>query len=377
MVGRTLAIITVLLILAVPLGAAPTIAAPGSGGGCETAWTLVPAPRPDRGIGFLTSVTVVSANEAWAAGLSSRRDFTHEQPLFEHWDGAAWSIVPSPSLAGDAGINDIAAVASDDVWAVGSGPEGVLVEHWDGDAWHVVSAPSQNAYTSLHSLSATSADDVWASGTIEYHRRASDPLVEHWDGTTWSVAPVPPSPKQAERLFGVAATSSNDVWVGGQAYPGNGVFTATLVLHWDGSAWTRVDNPNPAIHGFNVFYDLAAVSSDDVWAVGTTSNNRPLTEQWDGTRWRIVDVSVAHGEQLGGVAAARSTDVRATGDFPLLRPVVMGWDGTRWSEQPTPPTPKSHAVLLGIAFGAGVYWAVGWTGMSHKTAPIVERACAA
>src|SRR5205823_15016220 len=190
-------------------------------------WTVVKASRPDRGISLLDSVTVVSATEAWAAGESLDRDFSNIKPLFEHWNGTAWSIVPSPSLGGDGSIGDIAAVATDDVWAVGRGPAGVLVEHWDGTSWAIVPAPSSNVYSLLYSVSATSADDVWAAGTAEHTGRASDPLVEHWDGSAWSVELVPASPKQAEQLAGVTAISPSEVWADGESYSRHGVFTGS------------------------------------------------------------------------------------------------------------------------------------------------------
>ena len=134
---------------------------------------------------------------------------------------------------------------------------------------------------------------------------------------------------------------------------------------------------NPAIHGFNAFYGVTAVAADDVWAAGTTRNNEPLTEHWDGARWAIIPVSVPDGEELAGVAAAGATDVRAIGVFPLPHTVVLAWEGSQWSDQSTPPTPKTHGGFEGIAYGAGAYWAVGWTGMNHKLLPLIERACVA
>ena len=54
-----------------------------------------------------------------------------------HWDGSSWTIVPSASSGT---LNGVAAVASNDVWAVGSivvGSDQTLIEHWNGSQWQV------------------------------------------------------------------------------------------------------------------------------------------------------------------------------------------------------------------------------------------------
>ena len=70
----------------------------------------------------------------------------------------------------------------------------------------------------------------------------------------------------------------------------------TATVHYDGSAWTVVDSPNPATYD-NSFYGVQTVSSNDVWAVGEacTGNGcesiQTLVERWDGTTWTVVPSS--------------------------------------------------------------------------------------
>jgi len=99
-------------------------------------------------------------------------DFGFPQTLIEHWNGSTWSIVPSPN-AGDGGeLKAVAAVSASDVWAVGNslgpgnGVKKTLVEHWDGSAWSVVPSPSPDMFTddSLLSVAARSSQEVWAVG---------------------------------------------------------------------------------------------------------------------------------------------------------------------------------------------------------------------
>src|SRR5690242_2036934 len=41
-------------------------------------------------------------------------------------------------------------------------------------------------------------------------------------------------------LFAVAARATNDVWAAGDVGE-----TQTLIMHWDGTQWSRVTSPNP------------------------------------------------------------------------------------------------------------------------------------
>jgi hypothetical protein len=45
-------------------------------------------------------------------------------------------------------------------------------------------------------------------------------------------------------LDAVTATSANNVWAVGD-YETSGPIIHTLILHWNGKAWTRVPSPSP------------------------------------------------------------------------------------------------------------------------------------
>jgi hypothetical protein len=75
-----------------------------------------------------------------------------DQTLIEHWNGARWTVVPSPDPGGSSQDNDlwgVAAVATGDVWAVGGvgsfldpDASSPLALHWDGASWTQVSVPA-------------------------------------------------------------------------------------------------------------------------------------------------------------------------------------------------------------------------------------------
>src|SRR4051812_1248074 len=76
----------------------------------------------------------------------------------------------------------------------------------------------------------------------------------------WSVVPSPNVGTAANSLNGVAAVSPNDVWAVGTST------NATLTEHYNGSQWNVVSSPssgtNPTLTAVTV------VSSKNVWAVG-------------------------------------------------------------------------------------------------------------
>ena len=231
----------------------------------------VPCQNPGFYGGFW-SVAAVAANDVWAVGdtTDSHNDY---KTLIEHWDGNSWSVVPSPSGDYDF-LQGVTAVSANDVWAVGYGLTSSEILHWDGTRWSFSPSGTVGDYAGYHTVSAIAADDVWALGF------GNGTLLEHWDGSRWSRVPAPRAGS-----YGLATFASDDMWaVGGQIA---GSSHRTVALHWDGLAWRKSKTPSPG-HGIlsNVFYAVAGVTSNDLWAVGI--GQQALTAHWDGHLWRLV-----------------------------------------------------------------------------------------
>jgi len=278
-------------------------------------WATVSTPNPgstpncrNSNTGnVLNSVAAVSSNDVWAVGFS----FTCTallRPMILHWDGSSWKAVPSPKLRtnDNSALNGVIALASDNVFAVGFQPASngavlTLVEHWDGTAWTVMPSPSPTTGNVLSAVSANSATDIWAVGTRTDQATTSiQTLVEHFDGTTWKVVPspnpLPKSPLNQNVLTSVAATSATDVTAAGLLNDANNQRVLTLVEHWDGSKWSVISTPNQstAAGAANAFRGVAAVSGSDVYAFGffedaaTNGQDKTLVEHFDGTAWSII-----------------------------------------------------------------------------------------
>jgi len=106
----------------------------------------------------------------------------------------AWSETPTPSGANS--FYAVVALASDNVWAVGSHYDGIndrpLAEHLDGDQWVTVNVPAPGAGGAyLRGVGGASGTDVWAAGYQTTHSGIEKTLVEHYDGTAWTIVPSP------------------------------------------------------------------------------------------------------------------------------------------------------------------------------------------
>jgi hypothetical protein len=166
--------------------------------------------------------------------------------LFEHWDGQQWSLIPAAEPAvSTAGINQISYIAAGpagEVWAVGrkvssfhEGQEslGALAERWNGSQW--VEVPAPDRATSLGPLAVVGPNDVWAVQSVPFDPALpnGDAVTQfvHWDGTGWIASTA------ADGVFSLAAKSANDIWAVG---------SGTVVQHWDGQQWVKLDTRAPA-----------------------------------------------------------------------------------------------------------------------------------
>ena len=239
------------------------------------AWSIV----ANRGttVGGLGGVAVVSANDVWAVGTGRAGD--EDSTLILHWNGAAWSHVPSPNVGPevDNGLAAVTAIASDDVWAVGTqqptsltAPH-TLTLHWDGTAWSIVPSANtrQTSGNHLLAVAAVASDDVWATGFTP-----SIALAEHWDGNSWSLVSTPLiTGASSPSVSGAVALANGDVWAVGQFFQNSQSRSRTLTELWNGSSWSVVSSPNRG-PSHNFLNAVTATPSGTLWAVGVVYNNQ-------------------------------------------------------------------------------------------------------
>jgi hypothetical protein len=302
---------------------------PTSPAACGSGWQLVRSPNPRENHDFFNGVAAVAPDDVWAVGGRDElsRDHPHDHTLIEHWDGTRWSIVKSPNASGASRLDAIAAVGPDDIWAVGQGGSGVLTEHWDGTSWSIVPAPFRGDLTGV---TAISSEDVVAVG-LRFGASVEKPFALRWTGSGWVRVPVQTDGKPNPIEFrAVSAADASHIWAVGLAQRPNYIWT--LAEFSAGSGFTMVRTPTPK-RGFDRLSGVTAIARNDVWAVGDSiprsfpaKSTHNVAMHWDGSAWTLVPAPTrrfAHFDQvdtqLAGVDAVTSTEVWAVGSSEGIR----------------------------------------------------------
>ncbi len=278
-------------------------------------------------------------------------------------------------------FDDLAVLAEDDVWAVGTehtGRSDAGLLHHDGTGWKREPLPEAlgDAAGTPH-LEVVGAGELWL-----WSHAASGPSLTwaRWDGVRWSALPHPP-PVRGRLLTSVtdpvevAASGPDDVWI---------LASDRSALHWDGTRWVTTTLPYPAT-------DIAAAEPREMWAVGHRTTGpgtesaqglpytQPATMRWDGASWQAVGtpryrfpdpLPAEPGASLDHVVALDGGEVRAYGrhDFnhgeggvePATEAVRLRWDGARWTELPEPPGGCAPRIPLGQDDDGGLLLDGNW-----------------
>jgi hypothetical protein len=312
-------------------------------------------------------VAAIAANDVWAVGSFIDGTGTNS-PMTEHWDGTQWNMVVPPKGGTSSTLQGVAAAAGNDVWAVGSYTDSgaktwPFTEHWNGTAWSVVVPPAGGVGSTLNGVTEITGSDVWAVGSYDDGAGHTWPLTYHWDGTAWNVI-VPPAGGVSSTFNSVSAASSGDVWAVGSYNDGNG-HTWPLAEHWNGTVWSI--NVPPAGGSSSAFNGVSVVSSTDVWAVGyfqSGTSQSPLTEHWNGSSWTVrVGLVGGSASVFNSVAEVGSSDVWAVGTYfdsaANPRPLAEHWDGVQWNMVP-PVMGGTGGTFTGVAkLASNDVWAVG------------------
>jgi hypothetical protein len=346
-------------------------------------WKIVPAPAIAGSVD-LTGVVAFGPDDAWAVGYAAQGEFIETVTL--HWDGTAWSRVPSPNPSAERNwLVDVAGTSPTDVWAVGSAwnqarDRETLVMHWDGSAWKVVPSPNVDGTENLfNGVAAVSPTQAWAVGSSVDPSFSGRTLTQRWDGRSWTIVPSP-NPSETgvgSNLLDVAARSARDVWAVGNVDTGDFVM-GTLTEHWKGMRWRAVGSPTAPEGAL-----LDAVSVDRAgraWAVGWRQRGdvlQPLAMRWKGARWRAVAAPSFPGvtADFADVAALGRDDVWAVGTRGN-RTLAAHWDGRSWTVTPSadPGTVANNLLAVAAVPGSACLWAVG-AYVEATPAPLIERSC--
>ncbi len=335
------------------------VAQVGTATAASLSWSIIPSP----GTGTLNGVSCTSSTFCMAVGAE-----------IESWDGTAWTVVPSPSPSGStsSGFYGVSCLSSTNCTAVGYSYEGTdgsatyqtLIESWDGAAWTITPSPTPGGggYVYLLAVSCLSATNCTAVGYSANGTNAQT-LIESWDGAAWTITPSPNVNGRSESvLSGVSCVNAIDCTAVGYSQNG-GYYGQSLVESWDGTSWSITPSPNPAGSDGSQLLSVSCVSATNCTAAGFAFYNgsqcanfsalscQPLIETWDRTAWSVTPTpnpTSSDYNPLEGVSCSSATDCTAVGYSYSGSTVIESWDGTAWTITPSPDVSGSNSQLFGI-----------------------------
>ena len=297
---------------------------------------VFPSPKGEGYAGSaditLTSISMVSPDEGWAAGIISGSP----QCILMHYQRGLWTIIPQPAgLAQNAGVIQVQMLSATDGWALsatqiplndgqgGTIPGGVIL-HFDGTAW-TIAVPRTRA--PLLRLSMDSPTDGWVVG--------GSGLLLHYDGHTWSEVHDSGFASLGAVTL-VDALSPRDVWVNGDRG----------LARFDGSRWSRITIQDPAYAPGTRVTALAMLSDQDGWAIAGSQLLRDQNGVWSVVTPPAVPLPVA-------LAVPAAGEVWLASD-PNNQP--LGFTRGQWRILKSPV----HEAMAAITFvSPDEGWAVG------------------
>jgi hypothetical protein len=318
------------------------------------------------------AIVSIAACTAFACSLQSSEK-TNRTTQTVTGTCSGWTVVASPNIGSqDNVLGAISGPAPDDVWAVGqyvqdANPDfqQTLAQHFDGTAWSVVPTPDVGSQANTLYSVTTPGHLAWATGYFIGADNSPQSLIEKWDGQAWTVVDHP-HVGESDWLYGVSAFSPSDIWAVGATRDDDGAFH-TLIEHFDGRSWSIVSSPNPGSSG-NQLYGVLARAQDDAWAVGSrvdgSDPDRGLIVHWDGARWSAVaspssDSTVllhgVSGPVLGSLHAVGTAASNVTG----ARAVALSGHGSDWAFQSAASVGLGDNALYSVTSAADPEWAAG------------------
>jgi hypothetical protein len=209
----------------------------------------------------------------------------------------------------------------------------------DGDAG--ASAAWQEVLTDLPgaliSVWGSSENDVWAVGGDP---EGTGPMVVHFDGTRWT-----------RHDAGV----TGDLWWVHGFGPGDPVYMGGkdgFIVRYAGGAFERMDTP-----GTGTVFGIWGASPDDIWAVGGDGVLGAFAWRYDGEAWRAAPgfpAELRGSHSLYKVWGTSGGDVWLVGTIGL----ALRWNGASFERAET----NTERTLFTVHSGGAGYVAVGGVG---------------
>jgi hypothetical protein len=230
----------------------------------------------------------------WATG--TRYDWLHN-------DGSGWRKIDNPFDWG----GQMWGTAPDDMFLIGSEMVNYLdalvpagrIARWNGEQWTEV---WREAYRDIEGIWGTGSDDVFAVGGLD----PLESLVLHFDGEAWTEMPLP---EHQAKLFAVFGFASDDVYAAG---------LGGIIMHYDGESW-------------QVLFEAPAEweNISDIWGPSPDSVYFAASEgvwRWNGTSMSRIFQWGPYAVWHNAMGGSGPDNIFAVGE----RGSITHWDGTDW-----------------------------------------------
>jgi hypothetical protein len=292
---------------------------------------------------------------------------------------ARTALAAATSYSAAGGLNGVAAAADNNAWAVGysassSSPK-ILMLHWNGSAWSKVASSQLKLIGSagdLSGITVVNARDAYAVGYSGNPLGTTHTLLLHWNGAAWSTV-TSPAPVSGGALTAVTASSKGGWAVGYYATGPSALDYWSLAFRLNGATWSRVSSKTNDV----TFTGVATTSAGTSWA---TANEVAMITgglaKWSGSRWSWIHSFPVQGmyHALNGIAAGpggRAFAVGANGNVPLTPALSMEWTGHAWVKAVV--SAPSGSLLDAVTFApGGIAWAAGSSGPAGGRPMIVR-----
>lgn len=246
------------------------------------AWTRDQVPTTSR---QLLALAPAGADGVWVGGSDGEIHLGR---------GGEWVQRSGHTFSPGLGLlNEIFAVASDNIWACGD----YQTLHWDGKVWRAEGPDSMLC----GALFGTGADDIWLM--------SKQGLVLHYDGMQWQRVTTL---VDAKVTSGFALSKSLAYAVG--SYPG-------VVYRWNGSSWIK----DLGVGTNNDFRSVWASSPSDVWLV----LNNGSVERYDGAAW-------TYAQPAQPPLSFNAVSGRGANQVFLVGDQLTRWNGVAYINDPNP-----------------------------------------
>jgi len=331
-------------------------------------WALSATPNaPGVVISDLAAVSCPAAGSCVAVG-NQENAAGGQTSLADAWNGATWSIQPTPSVDGALTVmlTGVSCASPEACVAVGwydsaAGTQEPLAESWNGLAWSLESTPSPagSSAGSFAGVSCATSTDCVAVGSYQDAGGHQLPLIEQRSAGDWTVVPSPmPVSALQGRLASIscmAETSCVSVgeYLNGAATVGRGHAHQPMAVILSGGAWTAVsiDRPAgaPASYLDGVSCTGPASCTAVGWFTGTGKSETAMVEAWNGATWTMEAGGDISDATLASVACMGTADCTAVGAASDGSTVAEGSDGSPWSVEATPNRAASPRQLQAVA----------------------------